>query len=66
MTLYNSFAFQILFINTIIIYLLKLRTVLTDILHSAKHEFTCAMGFLHSSVGKESTCNAGEPGSIPG
>ena len=24
------------------------------------------MGFPDSSVGKESTCNAGEPGSIPG
>ena len=24
------------------------------------------LGFLHSSVGKESTCNAGDPGSIPG
>ena len=24
------------------------------------------MGFPHSSVGKESACNAGEPGSIPG
>ena len=23
-------------------------------------------GFLHSSVGKESVCNAGDPGSIPG
>ena len=23
-------------------------------------------GFLHSSVGKEITCNAGDPGSIPG
>ena len=23
-------------------------------------------GFLHSSVGKESTCSAGDPGSIPG
>ena len=23
-------------------------------------------GFPHSSVGKESTCNAGDPGSIPG
>jgi len=23
-------------------------------------------GFLHSSAGKESTCNAGDPGSIPG
>ena len=49
--MYNSFIFQILFINTTIIYLLKLRTVLTDTLHSAKHEFTCGMGFPHSSVG---------------
>ena len=24
------------------------------------------LGFTHSSVGKESTCNAGDPGSIPG
>ena len=24
------------------------------------------MGFRHSSVGKESACNAGDPGSIPG
>ena len=24
------------------------------------------MGFLHSSVGKESACNAGDPASIPG
>ena len=24
------------------------------------------MGFPHSSVGKESTCNVGDPGSIPG
>ena len=25
-----------------------------------------AMGFPDSSVGRESTCNAGDPGSIPG
>ena len=25
-----------------------------------------ALGFPHSSVGKESTCDAGDPGSIPG
>ena len=25
-----------------------------------------AEGFRHSSVGKESACNAGDPGSIPG
>jgi len=24
------------------------------------------LGFPHSSFGKESTCNAGDPGSIPG
>ena len=24
------------------------------------------MGFPHSSIGKESSCNAGDPGSIPG
>ena len=24
------------------------------------------MGFTHSSVGKESACNAGDPGSMPG
>ena len=24
------------------------------------------LGFSHSSVGKESSCNAGDPGSIPG
>ena len=27
---------------------------------------TTLMGFPHSSVGKESACNAGNPGSIPG
>ena len=28
--------------------------------------FTCLLGFPHSSVGKESTYNAGDPSSIPG
>ena len=28
--------------------------------------YTLPMGFPDSSVGKESTCNAGDPGSIPG
>ena len=28
--------------------------------------FSVHMGFPHSSVGKESACNAGNPGSIPG
>ena len=27
---------------------------------------TQCLGFSHASVGKESTCNAGDPGSIPG
>ena len=27
---------------------------------------SCAEGFPGSSAGKESTCNAGDPGSIPG
>ena len=27
---------------------------------------TCLRGFPHSSVGKESTCNAGDPSLIPG
>ena len=28
--------------------------------------YTTHWGFLHSSVGKESACSAGDPGSIPG
>ena len=28
--------------------------------------FSVYTGFPHSSVGKESACNAGDPGSIPG
>ena len=28
--------------------------------------FSSSSGFPHSSVGKESTCSAGDPGSIPG
>ena len=27
---------------------------------------SCLLGFLCSSVGKESACNAGDPGSVPG
>ena len=30
------------------------------------HSSKIGMGFPDSSVGKESTCNAGDPGSIPG
>ena len=36
----------------------KSRTRLSD--------FTCTLGFPCSSVGKESACSAGDPGSIPG
>ena len=32
----------------------------------ANHTFRGPQGFPYSSVGKESTCNAGDPGSIPG
>ena len=31
-----------------------------------KHNLVTKQGFPHSSVGKESTCNAGDPGSISG
>ena len=30
------------------------------------HSFTSVMGFLGGSHGRESACNAGDPGSIPG
>ena len=30
------------------------------------HNYSHLTGFPHSSVGKESACNAGDPGSIPG
>ena len=30
------------------------------------HNLVTKQGFPHSSVGKESTCNAGDPGSISG
>ena len=30
-----------------------------------KNHFDCDLGFTDSSVGKESACNAGDPGSIP-
>ena len=33
--------------------------------YSRKCNSSCHKGFLHSSVGKESACNAGDPGSIP-
>ena len=31
-----------------------------------KHDLTSMGGFPDSSIGKESTCNAGDPSSIPG
>ena len=34
--------------------------------HSLKASFFLALSLLYSSVGEESTCNAGDPGSIPG
>ena len=41
---------------------LKLNISKTKIMASSP----ITLGFLHSSVGKESACNAGDPGSIPG
>ena len=35
------------------------------LIHTHTHTHTY-MGFPHSSVGKESVCNAGDPGLIPG
>ena len=34
-------------------------------LENVSQHYTCRAGFPHSSAGKESTCNAGDPGSIP-
>ena len=35
-------------------------------LQRAGQDLMTEQGFSHSSVGKESACNAGDPGSIPG
>ena len=48
---------------------MEISTKMTQILESADRDFKVAiitMGFLDSSVGKEPTCNAGDPGLIPG
>ena len=40
-----------------------------DVNHSSPYELLSVRyfkGYSHSSAGKESTCNAGDPGSIPG
>ena len=36
------------------------------LLQGTQTDLTCILGFLHSSVGKESARNAGDPGWIPG
>ena len=42
-------------------------TVITTPLHCNRHYyFFPVLGFPDSSVGKESACNAGDPGLIPG
>ena len=43
-------------------------TELMTIISPPLNEYPCSLrrGFLDSSVGKESTCNAGDPGLIPG
>ena len=38
-----------------------------NFVHSRKAPIVCSLkGFPDSSIGKESICNAGDPGSIPG
>ena len=43
-------------------------SIISYILNTRKFTFqsTTLLGFPHSSVDKESTCNVGDPGSIPG
>ena len=41
-------------------------TILESMVRNFKKGFFWGSGFPHSSVGKESACNAGNPGSIPG
>ena len=48
---------------------MEISTKMTQILESADKDFKVdiiTMGFPDSSVGKEPTCNAGDPGLIPG
>ena len=45
---------------------MRCQKLFNDIRNYAHDIVKLLWNFLHSSVGKESTCNAGGPGSIPG
>ena len=42
------------------------KLILSEMMHTILTKALGRKGFPDSSVGKESTCNAGDPGSIPG
>ena len=55
------------FINEMEYILLEgLKGIYLFIQHTFTEHLTCGRGFPDSSVAKESTCNAGDPSSIPG
>ena len=41
-------------------------SIMNEVIYIFIRVFSVYMGFPHSSVGKESACNAGDPGSTPG
>jgi len=55
------------FINEMEYILLEgLKSIYLFIQHTFTEHLTCGRGFPDRLVGKESTCNAGDPSSIPG